>query len=114
MILSLNTGIITVNCATTRLAQRQRPLVLVLSYPTVPLHNNDSELGARDQARRRDMSFHTMSDDGTAAKDTFMTLAQTARKLSVNFYHYVFDRIRKKYDLLSLDFLITQRATQVA
>jgi len=94
--------------------EKKDQLLLVLSYPTVPLHNNDSELGARDQARRRDMSFHTMSDDGTAAKDTFMTLAQTARKLSVNFYHYVFDRISKKYDLLSLDFLITQRATQVA
>lgn len=94
--------------------EKKDQLLLVLSYPMIPLHNNDSELGARDQARRRDMSFHTMSEEGTAAKDTFMTIAQTARKLSVNFYHYVFDRISKKYELASLDDLIAQRATQLA
>ena len=65
-------------------------------YPELPLHNNGSELGARDQARRRDISFHTMSDAGTEAKDTFMTLSQTAKKLAVNFYQYVKDRITKK------------------
>lgn len=89
-------------------------LLLVLSHPTLPLHNNDSELGARDQARRRDINYHTMSEEGTDSKDTFMTLAQTARKLAVNFYHYTFDRISKKYELPSLASLITQRATQLA
>ena len=92
---------------------KKEQLLLVLSYPTIPLHNNNSELGARDQARRRDISFHTMSDEGTASKDTFMTIAQTARKLTVNFYHYIFDRISKKYALPSLTSLITERATQL-
>lgn len=89
---------------------RKDQLLLVLSHPNIPLHNNDSELGARDQGRRRDISFHTMSNAGTESKDTFMTIAQTARKLAINFYHYVYDRISKKYELPSLENLIVQRA----
>lgn len=85
-------------------------LLLVLEKPFLPLHNNDSELGARGQARRRDTSFHTMSTEGTEAKDTFMTLMQTAKKLTVNFYHYIGDRIKKKYDMPSLASLIIARS----
>lgn len=53
---------------------KKNQLLLVLEFPFLPLHNNHSELGARSQARRRDMSFHTMSLSGTKAKDTFMRL----------------------------------------
>lgn len=89
---------------------KKEQLLLVLVYPELPLHNNGSELGARDQARRRDISFHTMSDIGTEAKDTFMTLSQTAKKLAVNFYQYVKDRITKKNEMTSLAMLITQQS----
>jgi Transposase IS66 family len=85
-------------------------LLLVLQYPMIPLHNNDSELGARDQGRRRDISFHTMSVAGTEAKDTFMTLAQTAKKMTVNFYHYLLDRIHQTYEMPSLAELIAQKS----
>lgn len=88
---------------------KKEQLLLVLKYPELPLHNNGSELGARDQARRRDISFHTMSELGTDAKDTFMTLSQTAKKLTVNFYMYVKDRITKKNNFPSLASLILQK-----
>ena len=39
-------------------------LLTVLSEPTVPLHNNASELGARVSARRRDVSLHSRSERG--------------------------------------------------
>jgi transposase-like protein len=84
-------------------------LLLVLSYPTIPLHNNTSELGARTQARYRDISFHTMSGKGTEAKDTFMTIVETAKKLSVNTYQYFYDRISNKYEMPSLASLIVQK-----
>jgi hypothetical protein len=84
-------------------------LLLVLSYPTIPLHNNTSELGARTQARYRDISFHTMSEKGTEAKDTFMTIVETAKKLAVNTYHYFYDRISQKYEMPSLASLIEQK-----
>ena len=88
-------------------------LLLVLKFPFLPLHNNDSELGARSQARRRDMSFHTMSLNGTKAKDTFMTLRQTAKKLAVNFYKYIGDRINKTYEMPSLANLIVERSQKM-
>ena len=77
-------------------------LLLVLQHPKLPLHNNTSELGARTQARYRDISFHTINKKGTDAKDTFMTIIQTAKKLGVNTYHYLLDRVSKKLQLPSL------------
>ena len=59
-------------------------LLLVLDHPELPLHNNASELAARVQARERDVSLHTMSEAGTKAKDTFMTISQTAKKLGIS------------------------------
>ena len=49
-------------------------LLLVLKYPELPLHNNASELDARVQARKRDVSLHTMTEEGTEANDTFLSI----------------------------------------
>jgi hypothetical protein len=53
----------------------------VLELPQLPLHNNEAELGARVQARVRDVSFQTRSEKGTKIKDTFLTINQTAKKI---------------------------------
>ena len=81
-------------------------LLLVLQYPELPLHNNNSELGARVQARYRDISFQTKNAKGTECKDTFMTIVETARKLGINAFNYIFDRISKKFEMPSLANLI--------
>lgn len=93
---------------------KKEQLLLVLQHPIIPLHNNNSELGARDQARRRDVNLHTVSSAGTEAKDTFMTLTQTAKKLVVNFYYYLRDRIEKKYEMPSLASMIAQSSKNLA
>jgi hypothetical protein len=85
-------------------------LLLVLEYPQLPLHNNAAELGARAQARARDVSFQTRSEPGTKIKDTFMTIKQTAKKLGVSFYDYVYDRVSGQNKLPSLADLIAQKA----
>ena len=85
---------------------KKESLLLVLTHPSLPLHNNTSELGARRQARYRDISLHTINKKGTEAKDTFMTLVATSKKLSVNSYHYLHDRISKEYKMPSLASLI--------
>ena len=103
---SLQTGYHYLDDRIKKTKDQKNQLLLVLENPFLPLHNNDSELGARGQARRRDTSFHTMSPEGTEAKDTFMTLMQTAKKMTVNFYHYIGDRIKKKYEMPSLASLI--------
>jgi hypothetical protein len=77
-------------------------LLMVLKYPEIPLHNNASELGARAQVRRRDVSLQTKTAEGTKASDTFLTIIETAKKLCVNVYNYIFDRVSKRKDVKSL------------
>ena len=89
---------------------KQKELLLVLKYPELPLHNNASELGARVQARARDISLHTMSEEGTKIKDTFMTISQTAKKLGVRTYDYIRDRVSGECNLPSLAQLIHEKS----
>jgi hypothetical protein len=89
---------------------KKTALLRVLDLPQLPLHNNDSELGARVQARSRDVCFQTRSNMGTKIKDTFMSINQTAKKLGVSFYDYVFDRVTGSFKLPSLAALITLKA----
>jgi hypothetical protein len=77
-------------------------LLLVLNYPDISLHNNASELAARVMARKRDVSLHTMTDQGTKSIDTFLTIIETAKKLAVNQFQYIMDRVSKKYQTPSL------------
>lgn len=81
-------------------------LLLVLKYPCIPIHNNSAELIARVQARIRDIHLHTMSAVGTKIKDTLATIMMTAKKLGVNVFDYLFDKITKTYKMTSLAELI--------
>jgi hypothetical protein len=85
-------------------------LLLVLTHPELPLHNNPAELGARAQVRKRDVSLHTMTDEGTKVVDTFLTITETAKKLGVNIYDYLYDRITKAYNLTALADIIQERS----
>jgi hypothetical protein len=85
-------------------------LLKVLVLPEIPLHNNAAELAARAKVRKRDVSLQTITDEGTKANDTFMTIVQTAKKLSVSAYDYIFDRVSKTFEMPSLAQLIRQKA----
>ena len=89
---------------------KKRCLLMVLVHPEIPLHNNPAELGARARVRKRDVSFGPRTRDGAKAWDTFMTLAETATKLGVSFYHYIHDRVSDAYRMSALADLIAQRA----
>jgi len=88
-------------------------LLMVLDHPEIPLHNNSAELGARRQVRKRKISLGTRTEDGTKARDTFATLAATAKKLDVSFYKYIYDRVSGAYEMPSLADLITRQAEQL-
>ena len=88
-------------------------LLLVLDHPELPLHNNPAELGARQRVRKRDVSFGPRSPAGSAAWDTFMTLAATTRKLGLDFAAYLRDRFTQTGQIPSLADLITARAPQL-
>jgi hypothetical protein len=85
-------------------------LLAVLNYPELPLHNNNSELGARTEKRRQDVSLQLKTKEGTEAKDSWLTIAQTAKKLRVSAYAYSNDRISKTYRMPSLATLIAQHS----
>jgi len=88
-------------------------MLIVLDHPEIPLHNNPAELGARKRVRKRVVSFGTRTKDGTKAWDTFMSISATAKKLGVNFYHYLSDRISGAFEMPSMAELITQGAQQL-
>ena len=85
-------------------------LLMVLAHPEIPLHNNPAELGARARVRKRDVSFGPRTREGATAWDTFMTLAATATKLGVSFYHYIHDRVSGASQMPSLTTLIAERS----
>jgi len=85
-------------------------LLMVLTHPEIPLHNNPAELGARARVRKRDVSFGPRTHEGAKAWDTFMTLAETATKLGVSFYHYIHDRVSGLYQIPALADTIEERA----
>jgi len=92
---------------------KKQSLLLVLEYPELPLHNNASELGVRRRVRKRDVSFGPRTEAGKRAWDTFMTLAETTKKLDVSFYTYLHDRITGANAILPLADLITQAAANL-
>ena len=63
--------------------------------------------------RKRDVSLHTMTEEGTKASDTFMTIVQTAKKLGVSAYEYFNDRVSKSYKMISLAELIEDKRSSV-
>jgi len=60
--------------------------------------------------RRQDVSLHTISQEGTIAKDAFLTIVQTAKKLGVNAFDYISDRVSKKFSMPALSDLIIEKA----
>jgi Transposase IS66 family len=77
-----------------RMAADRAKLLLVLDRPEVPLHNNLSEGHIRDYVKKRKISGSTRSDSGRRARDTFASLKKTCRRLGVNFWAYLQDRVR--------------------
>jgi regulator of replication initiation timing len=93
------------------LAKKER-LLMVLRHPEIPLHNNPAELGARQRVRKRDVSLQARTKEGIAAWDAFQTVVETAKKLGVNIYCYVRDRITQHNQLPSLATLIMEQSQE--
>jgi hypothetical protein len=110
---STRTGYEALDARITKTEAKRDALLTVLSNPSVPLHNNASELGARVSARRRDVSLHSRSERGVRAMDIFTTLVQTAKKLGLSAYAYLRDRLSRSFTLPSLAKSIQQAAASV-
>ena len=82
--------------------EKKESLLIVLKMPEIPLHNNAAELAARARVRKRDVSLQTVTEKGTKANDTFMTIVQTTKKLGVSAYDYILDRVSNTFEMPSL------------
>jgi hypothetical protein len=60
------------------------------------------------------VSLQARTEDGIHAWDTFQTLVATAKKLQVNIYQYLYDRITQMKMFLSLAQLIDDEAETLA
>jgi hypothetical protein len=85
-------------------------LLRVLQRPEVPLHNNASESDIREYVKKRKISGGTRSTAGRRCRDSFASLKKTCRKLGVNFWTYLQDRVRGLGKVACLADLIRQRA----
>ena len=94
--------------------EKKQRMLTVLKYPTLPLHNNVSENSARLQKRREDVSLQRKNEEGVQAKDTMMSLTETARKLKVKIPEYFYDRISGQFRLPSLADLIRSKTPATA
>jgi hypothetical protein len=87
-------------------------LLLVLERPEVPLHNNLSEGHIRDYVKKRKISGSTRSELGRRARDTFASLKKTCRRLGVNFWAYLQDRVRDLGEIPRLADQIRRKAKE--
>lgn len=85
-------------------------LLRVLDYSQFPLHNNDAETDIREFVIRRKISGGTRSEAGRRARDTFVGLKKTCRKLGVSFWQYLLSRIRKDRQIPALPDVIRAKA----
>ena len=92
---------------------KKEALLLVLAHPEIALHNNPAELGARQRVRKRDVSFGPRTAEGARAWDTFMSLADTTRKLGVSFYQFIHDRVTGANQLPALADIIDEQAQEL-
>jgi hypothetical protein len=88
------TDYVTLDRLLARLHANKPELLLALERPEIPLHNNGRENDIRDHVTRRKISAGTRSDIGRDCRDAFLGLAKTCRKLGIEFWDYLGDRLR--------------------
>jgi hypothetical protein len=109
---STETGYSALDQRIAKTKDKKKSMLIVLDHPEIPLHNNPAELGARIRVRKRVVSFGTRSICGTKAWDTFMTLSATAKKLGINSFEYLYDRISNTLQIAGLADIISQKAQE--
>ena len=86
-------------------------LLLVLTYPQIPLHNNPAEIALRELVVKGKISHGTRSEDGRKSLENMMSILDTCRKLGISFFDYLKDRFSGKHAIPSLGTFISQKAS---
>ena len=88
------TGFTTLDRLLARLHANKAELLVVLDRPEVPLNTNGSENDIRACVTRRKISGGTRSEAGKQARDTFLGLMKTCKKLQISFWDYLGHRLK--------------------
>lgn len=89
--------------------EHKAELLCVLDCLQLPLHNNEAESDIREYVTRRKISGGTRSEAGRRARDTFVGLKKTCRKLGISFWHFLISRLRGDGQIPPLPDLIKER-----
>ncbi len=101
------------NQVLTGFRERKAELLAVLDCPQLPLHNNEAESDIREYVTRRKISGGTRSEAGRRARDSFVGLKKTCRKLGISFWHFLLSRLRGDGQIPSLPEVIRAKALAV-
>ena len=94
-----------------RIRDHKLELLQVLNYPKLPLHNNAAETDIREYVTRRKISGGTRSAAGRLARDIFVGLKKTCRKLGVSFWDFLMSRTSSNDQVPLLPDLIRIKAS---
>ncbi len=82
-------------------------LLQFLDHPYIPLHNNESEIAAREPVIKRKISYGTRSELGKSAWENALSIKDTCRKLDVNFFQYMLDIYSNSFSMKRLAEVLT-------
>ena len=99
------------NIVLSQLRARKGELLQVLDCPQLPLHNNAAESDIREYVTRRKISGGSRSDAGRRARDTFVGIKKTCRKLGISFWHFLISRLRADGQIPPLPDVIRARTS---
>jgi len=92
------------------LKKKKQQMLVVLEFPTASLHNNSTERQIREYSKRRKISGSTRSENGRKFRDVFTSLKKSCKKLGVNFWDYLYDRITGENKIPPLDQILIHKA----
>lgn len=87
----------------------KKELLLSLTLPKTPLHNNTSEQDIRPFVVKRKISGPTRSEEGRTARDAGFSFIRTCQKLGLSSWNYVADFLSPNPTNPSLHKIIRQR-----
>lgn len=86
--------------------KKKTELLLVLEFPTIPIHNNGCEFVVREKVVQRKIRNCHRGMNGAKNSDIFLGLMSTCRKNKLSFWKYLTDRIYKLFNLPNLNKII--------
>ena len=93
---------------------KKERLLVVLDYPSIPLHNNDMELGARTVVKKRKISGGLRSHEGKIAWDNNFSILATCRKQGVSYLEYMKNIFSGKGNPVTLAQLIKEKGDETS